>query len=427
MNPYNSNRKTWIAVIAAASGNLLEFYDFAVYAYFVATIAKLFFPNQDPVVSLLQTFAAYGIGFIARPFGSLIIGRIGDIKGRKPAMILTVTCMAIGSIGIGLVPSYESIGVAAPILLVSLRALQGFAAGGEYGTSTAFIVESSPPEHRGFFGSFQTVSASCAALLASVVASLLSLVPADVVHAWAWRVPFVAGGIAISLFSIFLRAKTEETPEYEKSKKEAPPIPVAGSAAFKLGLKAFGFTIFWTVLSYLVNAYMVTYTQREAGLTREQALLASNIALLVQTLLLPVAGAMSDRVGRKPLLLGSCLLTAIAGYPILHMMSSGASFQQVLLLQCCLGALFALFSGPAPATICEIFPTKLRTTWMSVGFTLSVSIFGGFSPLVSTWLISTLHMPAAPSLLIVPAAIISGLVICTLPVWRRSAIPLNAH
>lgn len=239
--------------------------------------------------------------------------------------------------------------------------------------------------------------------------------------------PFVAGGIAISLFSIFLRAKTEETPEYEKSKKEAPPIPVAGSAAFKLGLKAFGFTIFWTVLSYLVNAYMVTYTQREAGLTREQALLASNIALLVQTLLLPVAGAMSDRVGRKPLLLGSCLLTAIAGYPILHMMSSGASFQQVLLLQCCLGALFALFSGPAPATICEIFPTKLRTTWMSVGFTLSVSIFGGFSPLVSTWLISTLHMPAAPSLLIVPAAIISGLVICTLPVWRRSAIPLNAH
>lgn len=145
MNPYNSNRKTWIAVIAAASGNLLEFYDFAVYAYFVATIAKLFFPNQDPVVSLLQTFAAYGIGFIARPFGSLIIGRIGDIKGRKPAMILTVTCMAIGSIGIGLVPSYESIGVAAPILLVSLRALQGFAAGGEYGTSTAFIVESSPP------------------------------------------------------------------------------------------------------------------------------------------------------------------------------------------------------------------------------------------------------------------------------------------
>ncbi|WAL83699.1 MFS transporter [Pandoraea sp. XJJ-1] len=427
MTPYNSTRKTWIAVIAAASGNLLEFYDFAVYAYFIATIAKLFFPNQDPVVSLLQTFAAYGIGFVARPIGSIVIGRIGDIRGRKPAMVLTVTCMAIGSIGIGLVPSYETIGVAAPILLVSLRALQGFAAGGEYGTSTAFIVESSPPERRGFFGSFQTVSASCAALLASVVASLLSLVPEDIVHAWAWRLPFVAGGIAISIFSIFLRAKTEETPEYEQSKKEAPTIPVAGSAAFKLGLKAFGFTIFWTVMSYLVNAYMVTYTQREAGLAREQALLASNIALLVQTLLLPVAGALSDRIGRKPLLLASCALTAISAYPILHVMSSGATFTQVLLLQCCIGALFALFSGPAPAMICEIFPTKLRTTWMSVGFTLSVSIFGGFSPLASTWLIATLHMPAAPSLLLIPAAIVSGLVILTLPAWRGDAVQLRAR
>ncbi|MGT2476517.1 MFS transporter [Paraburkholderia terrae] len=427
MTPYNSTRKTWVAVIAAASGNLLEFYDFAVYAYFVATIAKLFFPNADPVVSLLQTFAAYGIGFVARPVGSLVIGRIGDIKGRKPAMVLTVTCMAIGSIGIGLVPSYESIGIAAPILLVSLRALQGFAAGGEYGTSTAFIVESSPPERRGFFGSFQTVSASCAALLASVVASLLSLVPTEVVHAWAWRAPFVVGGIAISVFSIFLRMKTEETPEYEQSKKEKTTVPVAGGAAFKLGLKAFGFTIFWTVLSYLVNAYMVTYTQREAGLTREHALWASNIALLIQTLLLPVAGAISDRVGRKPLLLASCTITAVVAYPILHLMSSGASFPQVLVLQCCFGALFAMFSGPAPATICEIFPTKLRTTWMSVGFTLSVSIFGGFSPLVSTWLISTLHMSAAPSLLLVPAAIVSGLVICTLPAWRSGAIQLKAR
>ncbi|KQR77258.1 MFS transporter [Burkholderia sp. Leaf177] len=424
--PNNATRKTWVAVIAAASGNFLEFYDFAVYAYFVSTIAKLFFPNADPIVSLLQTFAAYGVGFVARPIGSLVIGRIGDIKGRKPAMILTVTCMAIGSIGIGLVPSFETIGLAAPTLLVMLRALQGFAAGGEYGTSTAFIVESCPPERRGFFGSFQTLSATTAALLASLVASMLSFLPAEVVQGWAWRIPFIAGGLAISFFSIFLRSNIEETPEYTQSKKDKQPLTKA-SDALVLGLKAFGFTIFWTVLAYLVNAYMVTYTQREAGLTRNQALISSDVALLVQAILLPIAGALSDRVGRKPLLLLSCGITAVVAYPILHVMSSGTSFGQVILLQCCFGALFSLFSGPAPATICEIFPTKLRTTWMSVGYTLSVSIFGGFSPFLSTWLIAKSHMPAAPAFLLVPAALVSGLVICTLSSWKGGALSFKAR
>ncbi|XRA84569.1 MFS transporter [Pseudomonas putida] len=155
-----STRKTWFAVATSGSGNLLEVYDFAVYAFFATTIAKLFFPNVDETTSLLQTFAAYGAGFIARPLGSYVIGRIGDKRGRKPAMLLTIICMAIGSIGIGLIPTYETIGVGAPILLVMLRCLQGFAAGGEWGTSASYIVEWSPAGRKGFFGSFQSVSSS---------------------------------------------------------------------------------------------------------------------------------------------------------------------------------------------------------------------------------------------------------------------------
>jgi MFS transporter, MHS family, proline/betaine transporter len=423
MKPNSPNRKAWSAVLVSGSGNLLEFYDFSIYAYFVSTIAKQYFPNADPGVSLLQTFAAYGIGFVARPIGSIVIGRIGDVRGRKPAMLLTVICMAIGSIGIGLVPSYQTIGVAAPILLVALRVLQGFAAGGEYGTSASYIVEWAPAARRGFFGSFQSVSSSGSNLLASGVATLLLLLPAQTVQDWAWRIPFVAGGVLISLFSIFVRMKAEETPEYIQTKKETRTDTRWGP--FLLGLKAFGFTIYWTVLSYVVNSYMFTYSQQEAGLTRHQALTVSNIATLVQLVLLPVAGALSDRVGRKPLLLLSCVSTAALAYPILHVMSSGASFEEVLFLQCCLGAMFAVFSGAGPAAICEIFPTRLRTTWMTVSYTLAVSIFGGFSPFFSASLISVTHLPASPAFLLIPAAVISGLVICTLPSRRKRGVELQ--
>lgn len=420
--PASSNRKTWIAVFAASSGTLLEFYDLALYAFFIGTIAKQFFPSADPVASLLLTFAAFGVGYIARPVGSFAIGRIGDKHGRKPAMMLTVGCMAVGSIGMGMTPSYHAVGLAAPIFLVGFRIMQGFAAGGQFGTSAAFIVESSPLERRGFFGSFQSLSTTASTLLASVAASLVAALPDPATQAWAWRIPFVAGGVAIAAVSIFISHKAEETPEYLESKRVSNPTRTTGGLA--LGLKVFAFTIYWTVLSYLANTYMVTYTQREAGLSHVQALFSSDIALLVTAALMPFAGALSDRIGRKPLHLLSCAITAVAAYPLLHLMSGGASFPEVVALQCCLGALFAMFSGPAPATICEIFPTSLRTTWMSLGFTLSVSIFGGFSPLMSTWLIEKLHMPAAPALLLVPAALISGAVTVTLSLWKGTAATL---
>lgn len=415
-----SNRATWRAVIAAGSGNLLEFYDFAVYAFFATTLAALFFPNADPVVSMLSVFAAYGIGFVARPLGSYVIGRIGDTKGRKPALIVTITCMAIGTIGIGLLPTYQSIGALAPALLVLLRAVQGFATGGEWGTSATFMIEWAPPARRGFFGSFQSVSTSGGALLASAVAAVLTwALPAEAMLGWGWRVPFVAGGAAIFLFGLYMRFGTEETPEFIATQRA--PVPLDGARPLLLAVKAFGFTMFWTTLSYLVSAYMVTYTQREAGLTRPEALWASSIALLVQVAAIPLAGALSDRVGRRRLLLTSCISTAVLSYPILSVMSSTGGFGVVLTLQICLALLFALFSGPGPAAICEMFPTRLRTTWMTVGYALAVAIFGGFSPFTATWLIHTTGMAASPAFLLIPAAVVSGLVIAALPPQRAGA------
>jgi MHS family proline/betaine transporter-like MFS transporter len=404
-----SQRALW----AAGIGNLLEWYDFGVYAYLAGLIAAKFFPGSDPTASLLASFAAFGVGFLARPLGGIGIGRLGDTKGRKAALMLTIVLMAVGTVGLGLLPSYESIGVLAPILLVLLRLVQGLAAGGEWGTSTAFMVEWAPENRRGFYGSFQQVSTAGGTLLGSAVAAIFTsaLSPAAMLD-WGWRVPFLLGAIVL-VVGAYMRQNVDETPSYQASQKAAAEQVAA--SGLPLGALAFGFTIFWTIAYYTLLVWMPSFTQRFAGLTPSQALWSNTIGLIAMVIAVPCWGALSDRVGRRPLLMASAILIGALAYPLFSLMAGGGGLALVMPIQILLGILLALYSGAGPAAIAEIFPTHLRSTWMSSGYALAVAIFGGFAPFIATWLIQATGSPVSPTYLyLLPSAVISLAVIWSL-------------
>ncbi len=401
------------AVTAAVMGNLLEWYDFAIYGYLATIVARNFFPKGDEMTALLSTFATFGVGFVVRPLGGVLIGRLGDVRGRKAALMLTIFMMAFGTVLIGLIPTYDSIGVWAPALLVTARLLQGFAAGGEWGGSTAFIVEWAPEGKRGLYGSFQQSSLAAGLLLGSGIAALFStvLTPEDM-ESWGWRIPFLLGGI-LAPVGIYMRRNIDETPAFRKAQAEETASPALSPMV--LAGKAFGFTVLWTSAYYMMLTYMPTFTQKHVGLTRSEALWSNTLGLLVLVIVIPFAGALSDRIGRKPLLLMCCLAFALLSHVMFDTMVSQGSLAVVMGMQVLFALMIASFSGPGPAAISEIFPTRLRSTWMSAGYSLAVAIFGGFAPFIATWLIASTGSPLSPTWYVIGAAIVSTLVIVRLP------------
>jgi MHS family proline/betaine transporter-like MFS transporter len=403
------------AVSAAVIGNVLEWYDFAVYGYVAVILARKFFPAGDEVTALLSTFLAYGLGFVARPLGGIVLGRVGDTHGRKVALLITIALMAGGTVLIGILPTYAAIGIAAPLLLVAARLLQGFSAGGEWGSSTAYIVEWAPPGKRGFYGSFQQMSVVAGLLLGSGVAALLNtLLTPDQMNDWGWRVPFLLGGI-LGPVGLWMRRTIDETPAYKKAVTEQPrPITPGETSPWVMAGRAFGFTIVWTVCFYVLLAYMPTYTQKYLKISASAALWANTIGLLALVIFIPIMGVLSDRIGRKPLLLACCVAYIVLPYPIFSYLLSGVSYTQLILVQILFAILISMFSGPGPAAIAEMFPTRTRSTWMTSGYALAVAIFGGFAPFISVWLIDRLGSPLAHTYYLIAAAIVSTIVIATL-------------
>jgi MHS family proline/betaine transporter-like MFS transporter len=398
------------AILAAVIGNVLEWYDFAVYAYMATIIAKQFFPAKDEITSLLSTFAAFGVGFVVRPLGGIVIGRLGDVRGRKAALILTIVLMAIGTVMIGLTPSYASIGIAAPLLILIARLLQGFSAGGEWGGATAFIVEWAPAGRRGLFGSLQQSSVAFGLLLGSGIAAAVStLFSAETVEGWAWRIPFLLGGL-LAPIGLYMRRNIEETPMFVQVARQAV-APAASSNAWRLAGRALGFTVLWTVSYYIVLSYMPTFLQKQVGLPRTQALWATTAGLLLLVLAAPALGYLSDRIGRKPLLLTACVAFVLLPYPLFTWMLSQPSLAIAIVVQLMLALAIAVFSGPGPAAIAEIFPTAVRSTWMSAGYSIAVAVFGGFAPFIATWLIARTGNPVSPSFYVIAAAVVSMAVI----------------
>jgi MFS transporter, MHS family, proline/betaine transporter len=399
------------AIGAAIIGNILEWYDFSIYAFVATIIAKRFFPAGDDIAALLSTFAAFGIGFLARPLGAIVIGGLADRRGRKIALILTILMMAGGTVAIGLIPGYETLGWGAPALLVLARLAQGFSTGGEWGGSTSFIVEWAPDNRRGLYGSFHQASVSMGLLLGSGIAALLStLLSAAAMQDWGWRLPFLLGGLLLPV-GLYLRRNIAETPAFRRAQSEPPAA--AGATGPWLAARAFGFTMLWTVTSYVMLSFMPTFTQKFAGLSRVEALWSSTAGIVMLVVAIPVMGMLSDRVGRRPMLLTCTLGFVVLSYPIFWVIVAASRLAVILPVQIGISLLIAFFSGPGPAAIAELFPTRARALWMSIGYSLAVAIFGGFAPYIATWLVDRTGSPLSPSLYVIACAIVSSVVI-----WR---------
>jgi MHS family proline/betaine transporter-like MFS transporter len=400
----------WRSILAAAAGNLLEWYDFVIYAYMAPLIALKFFPSSDPLAGLLAVFATFGLGFVVRPLGGILIGRLGDTKGRKAALLVTIFLMALGTAGIALVPSRAAIGPLAPWLLLLCRLIQGFSAGGEWASATTFIYEWAPRERRGFFSSLQQSSVACGMLLGSAVAAFLTtLLTKNQMADFGWRIPFLLGALILPV-GLYTWAQVEETPVF----KNHGGAPVAMGEGIRLAARAIGITVIWTVAYYAILTYMPAFTAHFSRLGQAAALWSNALSLLILALATPLFGGVADRIGRKPLLLAGAAGFAILTYPLFLLIVNSQTMAPIFLAQILFALMTAIYSGGAPAAMNEIFPPASRLLWMSTGYSLATALFGGFGPFISTWLVRATGSPLSPSLYIVGGALISLAVILPL-------------
>jgi MHS family proline/betaine transporter-like MFS transporter len=398
------------AVTAGAIGNFVEWYDYSVYGFFATVIASQFFPSDDPVASLLATFAVFAVAFFMRPVGAFVFGHYGDTVGRRNTLAAAIILMGIATLTIGVLPSYAQIGVLAPILLVGARLLQGFSAGGEWSGSAAFMVEYAPENRRGLYGSWQQFSIVAGLLVGSGMGALLGAVLSeDVLNAWGWRIPFILG-MVVALVGLYLRLRIEDTPAFRiiEEKEEVTEAPVKESFTAHGGesITAIGFTVAWTVAYYILLTYMPTYVSQTLGLPLTQALLSNAIGLVVLMTLIPFTAALSDSIGRKPLLIAFSVLIAVFTYPLFLLASTKVLFL-IVVAQVLFGLIISLFSGPGPASLVEMFPTNVRYSALGVSYNIAVAAFGGTAPFIATYLISRTGSNLAPTFYLIVAAVIT--------------------
>lgn len=402
--------RTREAVIASVIGNTLEWYDFAVYGYFVSTISRLFFPSSDPLASTLATYAVFGVGFVMRPVGSVVFGIYGDRRGRRKALSAVIFLMAVSTAAVGLLPTYAQAGILAPILLVAARLVQGLSAGGEWGGSTAYLIEYAPEGRRGFFGAWQQFSVGGGFLLGSLSGTVLSFaLPPEALASWAWRTPFLLG-LGVGAVGAWLRWRLADTPKYleieEHRALARAPLVEALAHYPRETFTVFGLTLHNTVAYYISLVYMTGYLASIGGLAPSTAQLIGTVCLAVFVILIPLNGMLSDRIGRRPLLMASCIGFALFGYPFFLLGSSGSA-DMAFLAQFLMVALLSLYAGSCPAAYSELFPTRVRYTALSIGYNIAVAIFGGFAPFIATWLIRETGNPLAPAFYVIAAAVIT--------------------
>lgn len=409
-------------IAAGITGNVLEWYDFAVYGFYAPIIGRLFFPSDDPTVSLIASFGAFAAGFLMRPVGGFIFGHIGDRIGRKRALVLSVMLMAIPTGVIGLLPDHAAIGIAAAVLMVLMRMLQGLSVGGEYTGSIVYLAEHAPDERRGFFTSWTLFGAVGGILLGSGVSALIAnlLTDADVA-AWGWRVAFL-GGILVGVVGLIVRRHLPEMEGGEAAGKAKSPVIEALTTQWREMAKVVGFNIVNAVGFYMMFVYVVTWLIKQVKEPRSDALDINTISMAVLLVLVPVFGALSDRIGRKPLLMFGAGGIAVLGWPLIWLMHH-PDFMMILAGQLGFAVLIAAYFGASPATLTEMFPRRVRVSALSIGYNVGLAVFGGTTPIIATWLIARSHDELSIAWFLIACAVVSFLVLLTVREGSKKPLP----
>jgi MFS transporter, MHS family, proline/betaine transporter len=392
-------------ILATSVGNALEWYDLLVYGYFAGPLSRQFFPTHDRNVSLLLTLGTFALSYLARPVGALVLGSYGDRYGRKASLMVSIMMMMLGTALIAVMPPYAAIGVLAPIAVFAARLLQGFSAGGEFGSSTAFLTEHAP-QRSGFMSSWQFSSQGAAVLLASAVGAIVTstLTPAEI-NSWGWRVPFLLG-LVIGPIGLYLRRHVDETPEFEREHRAASPIREVLATQKERLLVSIGALALTTSANYMI-LYMPTYAARQLGLPQSYGFIGTLATGAVITVLTPLVGHWSDKVGRFRIMLGASVLFLFTIYPAFLVMNAHASLLTLLVPMIWIGLLKATYFAPIPGLMANIFPTRTRATGMAFGYNLGTTLFGGFTPVAVASLIALTHNNLAPGMYLMLTAVVS--------------------
>jgi len=387
------------SIAAITIGNALEFFDFAVYTYFATVLGKLFFPASSPVTQLLLSLATFGVGFVIRPLGGIVIGTYADRAGRKAAMTLSLWLMAAGSSIFVIAPTYAQIGIAAPVLLIVGRLIQGFAVGGEVGASTSMLLEYANENNRGFYSSWQPFSQAISTVLGSLIGLALTLtLTQDQLLSWGWRVPFLAG-IALIPLGSYIRRHLDETHDVSSAprvRRRSPVVEVFREHRRKIVLGVL-ITAGTTTSNYIALHYLTNYAVGVLKMPLSSGMWASLVAGGIQIALAAVAGMTSDRWGRKPVITWARVLLLIVIVPAFAWLSAAPDLTRLLLVAAVLMVPTVFISVTTIPMITEVFPRPIRATGMSIVYGLGVSVFGGFSQFIATWLIAATGSKLAPA------------------------------
>ncbi|MFD7664746.1 glycine betaine/L-proline transporter ProP [Streptomyces sp. NPDC059788] len=411
------------AVSAAAVGNAMEWFDFGVYSYIAVTLGQVFFPSGNPTAQLLSTFGTFAAAFLVRPIGGMVFGPLGDRIGRQKILAITMIMMAAGTFAIGLIPSYASIGVWAPILLLIARLVQGFSTGGEYGGASTFIAEYAPDKKRGFLGSwleFGTLAGYVGG--AGLVTLMTAVLSHDALISWGWRIPFLIAG-PMGIIGLYLRMRLEETPAFAQLEKEArSKEKERRQAEKKLGVREMifgqwramllcvGLVLVFNVTDYMLLSYMPSYLTSELKYDETHGLLVVLAVMVVMMCVQPFAGRLTDRFGRRPVIATGCVGFLVLSVPALLLIRQG-SLAGIALGMAILGLMLVCFTSTMPSTLPALFPTKVRYGSLSIGFNISVSVFGGTTPLVVTALIGATGNNMMPAFYMMAAAVVGGIAV----------------